>query len=34
MSHLVNLFDIDSKYGDVMDVDDVIDAMQRLGTAR
>ena len=34
MSHLVNLFDIDSKYGDVMDVDDVIAALQQLGNTR
>ena len=30
LTHLVNLFDIDSKYGDVMDVEDVIAAFQRL----
>ncbi len=30
LSHLVNLFDIDSKYGDVMDVDDVLAEFQRL----
>ena len=33
LTHLVNLFDIDSKYGDVMDVEDVIAAFQRLPAA-
>lgn len=30
MSHAVNLFDIDSKYGDVIDIDVVIDELGRL----
>ncbi len=30
MSHAVNLFDIDSKYGDVVDIDDVVDAFGRI----
>ena len=30
LTHLVNLFDMDSKYGDVMDVEDVIAEFQRL----
>jgi nicotinamidase-related amidase len=29
LSHLVNLFDMDAKYGDVMDVEDVITALER-----
>ena len=30
LSHLVNLFDMDSKYGDVMDLDDVLAAVKAL----
>ena len=30
LAHLVNLFDIDSKYGDVMEIEDVVAALQRL----
>ena len=33
LTHLVNLFDMDSKYGDVMDVEDVIAEFQRLPAA-
>jgi maleamate amidohydrolase len=33
LTHMVNLFDMDSKYGDVMDVEDVIAAFQRLPAA-
>ena len=29
VSHLVNLFDMDSKYGDVMDVEEVRSALAR-----
>jgi hypothetical protein len=34
---VVNLFDMDSKYGDVMDLDDVVAALDRMpaqGSAR
>jgi nicotinamidase-related amidase len=31
LTHLVNLFDIDAKYGDVLDVAEVMAALQRLG---
>ena len=37
LTHVVNLFDMDAKYGDVMDVDDVLAALQRIpasGTLR
>ena len=30
LSHQVNLFDIDSKYGDVMELDAVIEELKRL----
>ncbi len=30
LSHMVNLFDMDSKYGDVMELDDVMAELQRL----
>ena len=30
LSHAVTLFDIDSKYGDVMDIDDVLAALRAL----
>jgi hypothetical protein len=30
LSHAVNLFDIDSKYGDVVDIEAVVDALGRL----
>ena len=30
LTHVVNLFDMDSKYGDVMDVDDVLAALERI----
>ncbi|MDH3598572.1 MAG: isochorismatase family protein [Candidatus Tectomicrobia bacterium] len=32
LTHMVNLFDIDSKYGDVMDVEDVLAALRGKGT--
>ena len=34
LTHLVNLFDIDAKYGDVLDVEEVMAALQRLGNMR
>mgnify|MGYP003576988281 CR=1 FL=1 len=37
LTHVVNLFDMDAKYGDVMDVDDVLAALERIpasGTRR
>jgi maleamate amidohydrolase len=34
LSHAVNLFDIDSKYGDVMDVDDVLAALRAIPASR
>ena len=37
LTHVVNLFDMDSKYGDVMDVDEVLAALERIpasGSAR
>ena len=34
LTHFVNLFDIDAKYGDVLDVEEVMAAMQRLGNMR
>jgi maleamate amidohydrolase len=30
LTHSVNLFDMDAKYGDVMDVDDVLAALERI----
>jgi hypothetical protein len=33
LTHMVNLFDMDSKYGDIMDIEDVIAAFQRLPAA-
>jgi hypothetical protein len=30
LTHVVNLFDMDSKYGDVMDVDDVLAALDHI----
>ena len=30
LTHVVNLFDMDSKYGDVMDVDEVLAALERI----
>jgi maleamate amidohydrolase len=30
LSHLVNLFDIDAKYGDVMDLEDLLGALERI----
>ncbi|MCZ6873413.1 MAG: isochorismatase family protein, partial [bacterium] len=30
LTHMVNLFDMDSKYGDVMELADVMAALQRL----
>jgi hypothetical protein len=30
LTHVVNLFDMDAKYGDVMDVDDVLAALERI----
>jgi nicotinamidase-related amidase len=32
LTHMVNLFDIDSKYGDVMDVEDVLAVLRGKGT--
>jgi nicotinamidase-related amidase len=33
LTHMVNLFDIDSKYGDVMEVEDVVAELRRLAGA-
>ena len=33
LSHVVNLFDMDSKYADVMDVEEVIAALERVAAA-
>jgi hypothetical protein len=33
LSHIVNLFDMDSKYADVMDVEEVIAALERVPAA-
>jgi maleamate amidohydrolase len=34
LTHVVNLFDMDAKYGDVMDVDDVLTALERTPAQR
>jgi maleamate amidohydrolase len=34
LTHVVNLFDMDAKYGDVMDVDDVVKALERVPAQR
>lgn len=34
LTHVVNLFDMDSKYGDVLDVDDVVKALEQLPAQR
>ena len=34
LTHVVNLFDIDAKYGDVMDVGEVVTALERLPASR
>ena len=34
LTHVVNLFDMDAKYGDVMDVGEVVAALERLPASR
>jgi hypothetical protein len=34
LTHVVNLFDMDAKYGDVMDVDEVVKALERVPAQR
>jgi len=34
LTHVVNLFDMDAKYGDVMEVDEVVAALDRLPASR
>jgi maleamate amidohydrolase len=34
LTHVVNLFDMDAKYGDVMDVDDVLETLERMPAQR